>query len=100
MDDTFKPLAEMYMGGVITDSEWQTAKPIAEQKLHWITGYCGYLIEPDAKTAYTAQLVAETVKAARLNRYTIITSEMNEEKRNPSPKREAPSQYNLIVSHG
>lgn len=92
MDDALRAMAEQHAGSCISDNEWQTAKPLAEQKLEWIIHREGDAGGERRKPYYIAQLIAEAVQAARLILYTQIFYELNEGKEAPLAEARGTSQ--------
>lgn len=76
--DGLQAQAEQYLGTRIEPQEWNSAKRQAERKLG-----CTIEREGDSDGArrepwYLAQLIAETVRAGRFSRFTIMLASLNQ----------------------
>lgn len=75
--DSLRERAERYLGTAIEPQEWGNAKVQAERKLGQIIEREGDLNGVRRESWYLAQLIAETVKSERFNRFTIMLISFN-----------------------
>lgn len=104
---TLQQLAERFLGGTISPSEWVEAKKYAEEKLGRIIEREGDQDGVRREPWYLAQLIAETVLVNRFSQFTLDFADVSTfaeeqiglKKGKPASKdADHPNSYNPIVS--